>query len=709
VQPLILAPVGRTIAALPLLGTGDALDVRRVTVLPHEGELDPERPTVVLVDAALADRSGGVTKLGSLAPFAAFIGLGEAGEREPSELMRSLALTSWLPADAGPGVGTTALQGALRHASSLIESYRAARLEQSSAVDLRELSRVGAALSTERDLDTLLGMILTQALKLSSSDAGSLYLTERDDKGKPSTLRFKLTRNITLPAIPFTEFSIPIDHASIAGYVAATGDPLTIADVYLLPEQVTYRLNRSFDEKFGYRTKSMLVLPMRTHRDEVIGVLQLINRKRDADQPLSSPDVVERQVLPFDQRSADLVAALAAQAAVAIENSRLYEDIERLFEGFVTAAVTAIEARDPTTSGHSFRVATFTTGLAEAVDKAGEGPYRGLTFTREQIREIRYAGLLHDFGKVGVREQVLVKQKKLYGHDLTILRHRFHSLLQQADLEFERERAEHLLDHGPADYREVVQRLDLMRRDRRDELSRWLDSIVRANEPTILPEGSFEELEEIGRQTFTDFDGIERPLLAEDELRFLMINKGNLDPRERREIESHVTHTYRFLEQIPWTRELSGIPKIAFGHHEKLDGTGYPRGIGEQDIPVQTRMMTIADIYDALTATDRPYKRAVTAERALDILGHEAKDGHIDRDLLTTFIQAQVFTRIAPSEGTKRRSTGSLRSSAASRAVPQTPQSTRRATPPTSAPAAPADSPRTTPRPTRQTDDPRRD
>jgi HD-GYP domain-containing protein (c-di-GMP phosphodiesterase class II) len=688
VQPLILAPAGRAIASLPRLGAGDALDVRRVEVLPHGEDLDPERPTVVLVDEALAMRSGGPGMLGSLAPFAAFIGIGEEGEQEPSDVMHALALTSWLPADASAGAGTAALQGALRHASSLIEAYRAERLEQSSALDLRELSRVGAALSTERNLDTLLEMILSQALQLSASDAGSLYLMERDAAGNPSTLRFKLSQNITLPEIPFTEFSIPIDHASIAGHVAATGHPLMIGDVYLLPEQVTYRLNRSFDDKFGYRTKSMLVLPMRTHKDEIIGVLQLINRKRDADVRLTSLEVVDRQVLPFDQRSADLVAALAAQAAVAIENSRLYEDIERLFEGFVTAAVTAIEARDPTTSGHSFRVATLTTNLAEAVDHADDGPYKGVKFTREQIREIRYAGLLHDFGKVGVREQVLVKQKKLYGHDLTILRHRFHSLLQQADLEYERERAEHLLDHGATDYREVVARLDLMRRERRDQLSRWLDSVVRANEPTILPEGSFEELEEIGRQTYVDFDGVERPLLGDDELRFLMINKGNLDPRERREIESHVTHTYRFLEQIPWTRELSGIPKIAFGHHEKLDGTGYPRGVGEHEIPVQTRMMTIADIYDALTATDRPYKRAVTAERALDILGFEAKDGHIDRDLLKTFVQAQIFSKISPSEGTKRRSTGTLRASMSARITAQTPT----ATPSTTAP--PSDDPR---------------
>ncbi len=676
VQPLVLAPAGRTISAFPALGAGNALDVRRVDRLPEADTLDPERPTVVLLDRELAERSGGPGALGALAAAVAFLGIGDVGEAEPGEVLKAVALTSWLPADASRGQANAALQGAMRHASSLIEAYRAARLEQQSAFDLRELSRVGAALSEERDLDTLLEMIVSQALRLASADAASLYLMERDAAGNPATLRFKLSQNLTLPELPFTEFTIPLDHASLAGYVASTGDPLMIADVYLLPEHVPYRLNRSFDEKFGYRTKSMLVLPMRTHRDEIIGVLQLINRKRDGAVQLASMEVVQQQVLPFDQRSADLVAALAAQAAVAIENSRLYEDIERLFEGFVTAAVTAIEARDPTTSGHSFRVATLTTNLAEAVDHAGEGPYQGLKFTREQIREIRYAGLLHDFGKVGVREQVLVKQKKLYGPDLTILRHRFHSLLQQADLEYERERAEHLLDHGAKDYHAVAAHLDLIRRERRDELTRWLDAIVRANEPTILPEGSFEELEEIGRQTYVDFNGVERPLLGEDELRFLMINKGNLDTRERREIESHVTHTYRFLEQIPWTRELSGIPRIAFGHHEKLDGTGYPRGVGESEIPVQTRMMTIADIYDALTATDRPYKRAVTPERALDILGYEAKDGHIDKHLLTTFVQAQVFAKVAPSEGTKRRSTTSQRGSASSRLSASTPKET---------------------------------
>jgi hypothetical protein len=246
-----------------------------------------------------------------------------------------------------------------------------------------------------------------------------------------------------------------------------------------------------------------------------------------------------------------------------------------------------------------------------------------------------------------VREQVLVKQKKLYPWDLDIIRHRFAFLLQRADLQFERERADYLLSHGTAQYEEFVARLEQMRRARRNELNRFLDAIVQANEPTILPEGSFEELKEINERTYIDFDGVERLLLRDDELRFLMIRKGNLDDRERREIESHVTHTFRFLEQIPWTRELRRIPEIAYGHHEKLNGQGYPRRVGADEIPVQTRMMTIADIFDALTATDRPYKRAVPAERALDILSTEAKEGMIDMHLLRTFIEAKIYLALA--------------------------------------------------------------
>jgi HD-GYP domain-containing protein (c-di-GMP phosphodiesterase class II) len=638
-----------------------AIEVRRVPLLPAASSLDPERPTLILVDRSLAQSAGDDRQaIESLAAVAALVGVGEAGQREPDDAMPAELLTSFVAADAPPAAQRVAIQGALRHAAALVAARRASRRETRSADDLHELTRIGVALSTERDLLTLLEMILTQARRIASADAGSLYLVEQgDDRGQQADgggaavpqLRFKLAQNHTLPNLPFRESVIPIDHRSLAGYVAATGDPLIIPDVYLLPGDVSYAFNRSFDEKVGYRTKSVLVLAMRSHRDDVTGVVQLINRKRDFQAALTTPDVVEREVLPFDARAVDLVAALASQAAVAIENARLYEDIERLFEGFVTAAVTAIESRDPTTSGHSSRVATLTCGLAEAVDRGGEGPYRDVKFSREQMRELRYAGLLHDFGKVGVREQVLVKQKKLYPSDLAIIKHRFHWLLQRADLEYERERAEYLFNYGQDRYAHVLAELDDRRRAKREELQRYLDSIVQANEPTILPEGKFDELEAINARTFIDFDGVEKPLLSDDELRYLMINKGNLDPRERREIESHVTHTFRFLEQIPWTRELRHIPTIAYGHHEKLNATGYPRQVGADAIPVQTRMMTISDIYDALTATDRPYKRAVPLERALDILAAEAREGAIDRALLDAFIAANVFALVTRDTG----------------------------------------------------------
>ncbi|MEO7086422.1 MAG: HD domain-containing phosphohydrolase [Gemmatimonadaceae bacterium] len=647
-KPLLITAVGRAISAAPLGRREDDIELRRVLALPTASALDPTRATVIVLDRALVTSAGDDTKrFAELAERAALVGLGDPGEAEPPADFPVDLLTGYLPVDSARGTTLAMLRGGFRHAAALVAGHRATAAVEQRQQELRDLTSIGVALSTERDLLTLLETILSHARRITTADAGSLYLTERETDGGPAkTLRFKLSQNSTLPALPLTEFTVPVNHSSLAGYTAATGEPLVIADVYLLPDDVSYKQNRTFDEKFGYRTKSMLVIPMKTHRDEIIGVLQLINHKRDPDTKLSSPEVVEREVSSFEQRAVELVGALASQAAVAIENSRLYEDIERLFEGFVTAAVTAIESRDPTTSGHSFRVASLTVGLAEAVDRGGEGPYRGIHFTREQLRELRYAGLLHDFGKVAVREQVLVKQKKLYPADLEIIRSRFAYLTQAASLRYECERAELLLNHGRDGYDAIAHQLAETRDLTRESLRSQFDQIVNANEPTILPEGSFEALAELNHVSYVDFDGVERPLLADHELGYLMIRKGNLDDRERREIESHVTHTYRFLEQIPWTRELRGIPEIAYGHHEKLNGRGYPRAVQAEAIPVQTRMMTISDIYDALTATDRPYKRALTTQRALDILRTEARDGMLDEHLLKSFVDAKIFEQI---------------------------------------------------------------
>jgi hypothetical protein len=476
-KPLLIAGIGRTVSDVPLGRRGDDVEVRRVPALPAAGTLDSGRPTVILLDRVLlASATGDVERIASLARDAAIVGLGDPGELEPPRDFPVDLLTSYVTADAPRATIITQLRGALRHAVTLVAARRASEEVEQRHRELTELTNVGVALSTERDLLRLLEMILSQARRITASDAGSLYLTEHRDTSEngnaPASLRFKLSQNFTLPALPLTEFTVPIDHASLAGYAAATGEPLVIADVYLLPDDVTYKQNRSFDEKFGYRTKSMLVIPMKTHRDEIVGVLQLINRKRDQSTALTSPDIVDREVVPYDQRAVELVNALASQAAVAIENSKLYEDIERLFEGFVTAAVTAIESRDPATSGHSSRVATLSVGLAEAVGRGGHGPYRNVRFTREQVRELRYAGLLHDFGKVGVREQVLVKEKKLYPHDLEIIRHRFAYLLQAADLTFERERAALLLRGGRDAHDDALERLSAARRNARCRLPR---------------------------------------------------------------------------------------------------------------------------------------------------------------------------------------------------------------------------------------------
>jgi HD-GYP domain-containing protein (c-di-GMP phosphodiesterase class II) len=646
-KPLLLSALGRTISAAPLGRREDDVEVRRVPALPTPRALDADRPTVIALDRALLASAGDdPERLRELAGLVAFVGIGDAGEHEPARDFPTDLLTGFVAGDAPVGAVLAALRGAFHHAAALVAARRARTEAEERGRELADLTTIGVALTTQRDLGTLLELILTHARRVTSSDAGSVYLVERDEAGTPRQLRFAMAQNHSLPNIPFSTFTVPIDHTSLAGYAASTGEPLVIGDVYLLPDDVSYRQNRTFDDAFGYRTKSMLVIAMKSHRDEIVGVLQLINRKRVPEMRLMSDRVVDREVLTYDERCVELTTALASQAAVAIENGRLYDDIERLFEGFVTAAVTAIESRDPTTSGHSGRVATLTVGLAEVVDRAITGPYRHVSFSREQLRELRYAGLLHDFGKVGVREQVLIKEKKLYPQDMDLIRHRFAYLLQRSELEFERARADFLLAHGRAGYQDAVVALEQFRTARRRELRGFLDAIEHANEPTVLAEGSFEALHDIRERTFIDFEGRTRPLLEDHELQFLMIRRGNLDDSERREIESHVTHTYRFLEQIPWTRELRAIPQIAYGHHEKLNGTGYPRALDGSAIPVQTRMMTIADIYDALTAADRPYKRAVPSVRALDILRDEAREGMLDAALLDAFVEARVYDAV---------------------------------------------------------------
>ena len=601
-----------------------------------------ERPTVFVLDS----ESRAIFPVDVLRAFVdaggAIVALGRDGEPDLPAAMPSELLSGFVQQPVGPRQLLVAVRAGYREAAARMETARARSEAANRSREIGELTRIGVALGTERDLKTLLELILTQARRITTSDAGSLYLVETGDQGQ-KRLRFRITQTYSKPDAPFVEFTIPVDRSSLAGYTAVTGEPLVIDDAYFLPPDVEYSINRSFDERHGYRTKSMLVLPMKDHKEEVIGVLQLINRKRHAEAVLAAPADVEHQVVPYSRRTVELVTALAGQAAVAIENSRLYEEIERLFEGFVKAAVHAIEQRDPTTFGHSGRVANMTVGLASVVDRAEDGAYRAVTFTREQIKEIRYAGLLHDFGKVGVREQVLIKAKKLYPLHLDLIRQRHHFVKRTAEREFWRKRAEFLESHDRKDYAPFLQSLEEEHAREMVALDGFLDAVLSANEPTVLPTGRFEALLQVARRTYEDPTGRPHPYLTEEEMRYLTIPKGSLDETERLEIESHVTHTYRFLQQIPWTRELQDIPMIAYGHHEKLDGKGYPRRVTGEAIPIQTRMMTISDIYDALSAADRPYKAAVAPARALDIMADEVRAGQLDQELFRLFVDGKVF------------------------------------------------------------------
>ena len=507
--------------------------------------------------------------------------------------------------------------------------------------DLDEIISIGKQLTAEKDHRRLLRLMLEKSMDLSGADAGSIYLVE--GQGEDAHLLFSITDTRSLiHNRSFEERRMALTKRSLAGYVALVGEPLLIEDVYELGEAFEYRFDPTWDHSVGYRTKSMLVVPLVNHLGQILGVIQLINAKRHGRESAADLPRLEEITVPFTVAHKDMIMAIAGQAAVSIENNRLYHDIERLFEGFVEASVTAIESRDPTTSGHSFRVAKLTVALAKAADNATEGPLTGIEFSEENLKELRYASLLHDFGKVGVREEVLTKPKKLLAPRLAQVRHRFAWLRQDLEIRALRRKLE-LLRLGGGDPSELDARLaeELLR------LDSWLQLVVTANEPTVLAAEAPGRLREVHDFRFQDAEGIERALLEEDELRTLSIQRGSLTPEEWGDMESHVTHTFNFLSRIPWTSGLAKVPEIAYAHHEKLDGSGYPRHLKPEQIPVGSRMMTISDIYDALTASDRPYKPAVSHEKALDIIqGEFVRRGQVDAALFDLFVQRRIHQAI---------------------------------------------------------------
>ena len=554
------------------------------------------------------------------------------------------------PVTVGPAVVAAAANAARE---SLHLHAKVARLESEvaqAATRHAELVRVGAALTAERNLDRLLELILSTARGLVNADAGSLYLVERPDRkdltaGRSrSVLRFELAQNDSVSA-PFLRQSIPVDGSSLAGFVATTGQTVRVGDVREIDPDSALRFNARFDEASGYQTRSLLATPMATRGGEVIGVLQLINRKADPGVRCSSADWPEGAVVPFDAGDAELIQALAALAAVALENSRLVQEVEGLFEGFVRASVLAIEQRDPSTSGHSLRVAHSTVALARLVEQVGHPDCGAVRFSRDELTQLRYAALLHDFGKVGVREAVLTKARKLYPERLSLIQERFRHAFRAHEAGLLRRLVGDLAATERPPAREDLAALDRDVAEVRSRLDEIMALILRANEPTVLEAECSELLEDVASEVFLGPDDEALSLVWPEEAADLLVPRGSLNEVERREVESHVVHTFQFLLTLPWPRRFRRVPEIAHGHHEKPSGRGYPNQLAAGEIPLEARIMAVCDVFDALAAGDRPYKRAVSTDRALEILEIDAHSGSLDPHLVKLFVDGKVFAR----------------------------------------------------------------
>jgi len=488
---------------------------------------------------------------------------------------------------------------------------------------IRRLNQIGIALSSETHLPTLLELLVREVRRFTRADAGSLYFKVGNQ------LRFQVAQNDTLAARKtaltgaFRSYPIPLDKTSIAGYVAVTGETLNISNVYQLPPDAEYRFNQAFDERNDYCSRSMLALPMGNHDNEIIGVLQLINALDE-----------KGNVTVFDSDHVDLVASLASQAAVAIQNARLITAIHEVFAALVRYSASAIDARSPHTAGHSRRVATYCLRLARAVNDETNGPFAHVSFSDKELEELNYAAWLHDIGKIGVREEVLEKVDRLTPAAMELIANRFEmiklAILYEAQLNGGQAGG---APQNPAG--EVERRLE--------EADQDLEVIRQINGAKWIKAEQIERVQQIQRKTFRDARGQIRPHLTEEEAHNLSVREGNLTPEEYEEIRGHVLHTLNIINKIPFARDLERIPLIAAAHHEKLDGSGYPLGLKAPDIMIQARILGLADVYDALTATDRPYRGAIPIEEALKILTREAETGKLDRDLVELFVTKKLY------------------------------------------------------------------
>ena len=510
---------------------------------------------------------------------------------------------------------------------------------------IMQLTRIGLALSAEKNINKLLEVIVDYARDLSHADAGTLYILD-DDK---EHLRFEIMQNdtmktriggtsgveISLPKVPLNTNGKP-NYSNVSSYTALTGETVNILDVYKAKE-FDFTGPREYDAATGYRSKSMLVIPMKNHENNIIGVLQLLNSQ--------IPETGE--VVAFSKDYVDLVASLASQAAVALTNTQLIQDLKNLFYSFIKSIATAIDEKSPYTGGHITRVVDLTMMIAEGINKTDHGPFKDFLFNEDELEELRLAAWMHDVGKITTPENVIDKSTKLQTiFDRThLVETRFQMIAKSIENKYLQRKIE-LLQNGISDESKIIfmdQELAYKIRDLGEELK----FIKACNNPgEFMSDEKIDRIKKIAKKNYVSPDG-EHPYLTEDEVENLCIRKGSLTDKERNIIENHAEITLKILNELPFPAKLANVPEFASSHHERLNGSGYPRGLSEKELSLQSRIMAIADVFEALTSKDRPYKEPMKLSKAVKIMEFMKQDKHIDGDIYDLFLESRLLYEYA--------------------------------------------------------------
>ena len=498
---------------------------------------------------------------------------------------------------------------------------------------IKKMSDIGRALSGVQDLNTLLEMIVDQARNFTNADAGTLYIVENN------TLRFQIVQNDSLKirmggksggTIPFPP--VELKETNVSAFVALKGISVNIPDVYDT-DLFDFTGPKKFDQSTGYRSKSMLVVPLRNHENDVIGVLQLLN----ATNPISN------EVIAFSQDYENLSESLASQAAVSITNAKLIANMTELFEAFVKVMATAIDEKSPVTGGHIRRVAELTLTMAEVIHDLDEGHFKDKTFSPDQMYELRIAAYMHDIGKVTSPVEIVEKAKKLQTifDRIQYVRLRMAYISQKIELEGQEAKIKILQNGSSPEKLNSIEKETLEKLMEIEEIQRFIN---KCNEPgEFLDDEILVRLKEVSEKTYIDDAGEQQPFLTADELVNLSIRRGSITEKERQKMQGHAAVTLKMLKQIPFTKKLKNIPDFAGAHHEFLNGKGYPLGLKGDEISFEGRLMAVTDIAEALTASDRPYKKAMPLETVYRILRSMVEGGELDPNLVELFIEKEVY------------------------------------------------------------------